>query len=83
MSTHEIQPLIYHQGRFTFTDGQQDEGMIISRYNITDAQIEYYLIPSMHVLAYQAAKSLSDRDAHKKLGKMIDVNNIINARMIN
>ena len=83
MSTHEIEHLICHKGRFTFINGKQDEGMIISRYNIPAAQIEYYFIPSANLLAYQAARSHSSRDAHKKLGLMIDIENISHAKLFN
>jgi hypothetical protein len=83
MSTHEIQNLICHNGQFTFIDGKQDEGMIISRYNISAAQIEYYFIPSMNVLAYQAARSHSEANAHQKLGMQIDIGNISHAKLIN
>jgi hypothetical protein len=83
MSTHEIQDLIFHKGLFTFNDGRQDEGMLISRYNIPEAQVEYYFIPSMNVVAYQAARSHSDALAHKKLGMMVDIGNILNAKLLN
>ena len=83
MSTHEIQNLICHTGQFTFIDGQQNEGMIVSRYNISAAQIEYYFIPSMNVLAYQAAKAHAQHDAHKKLGEIIDIGIISHAKLIN
>ena len=66
MGTHEIQSLICQKGQFTFQDGNQDEGMIISRYNISEAMIEYYFIPTGNLLAYQAARSHSNLDAHKK-----------------
>lgn len=83
MSTHEIQHLIFHQGQFIFQDGKKDEGMIISRYNIPSAQIEYYFIPSTNMLAYQAAKSGYDQEAHRKLGQAIDISSIQHAKMIN
>ncbi len=83
MSTHEIQHLICHNGQFTFIDGRQDEGMIISRYNISEARIEYYFIPSMNLLAYQAAKSHAQNDAYQKLGMMIDIGEISHAKLIN
>jgi hypothetical protein len=83
MSTHEIQNLICHKGQFTFIDGRQDEGMIISRYNITEARIEYYFIQSTNVLAYQAARSHSQNDAYQKLGVMVDIGNISHAKLIN
>ena len=83
MSTHEIQNLICHTGQFTFLDGRQDEGMIISRYNIGAAQIEYYFIPSANVIAYQAARSHAQMDAHTKLGQLVDIGNISHAKLIN
>ncbi len=83
MSTHEIQNLICHKGQFTFIDGKQDEGMIVSRYNIIDACIEYYFIHSSNLLAYQAARSHAQRDAHIKLGCMIDIGNISHAKLLN
>jgi hypothetical protein len=83
MSTHEIQNLIYHTGQFTFMNGKQDEGMIISRYNIGEAQIEYYFIPSANVIAYQAARSHAEIDAHKKLGMLVDIGDISHAKLLN
>lgn len=85
MSTHEIQHLIFHQGQFIFQDGKQDEGMIISRYNIPSAQIEYYFIPSTNILAYQATKSRigMDYNSLQKLGQVIDIASIQHAKMIN
>lgn len=83
MSTHEIQHLVFHHGQFIFQDGRKDEGMIVSRYNIAQGRIEYFLIPSINILAYQAAKSGTDQDAHRKLGRVIDIAKIQHAKMIN
>ena len=83
MSSRELQHLVFHQGHFIFFDGKHDEGMIISRYNIPEAQIEYYFIPSENILFYQAARSSTDIDAHKKLGRLIDISNIKGANLIN
>ena len=83
MSTREIQQFIYQRGEFTFFDGKQDEGMVICRYNIAEARIEYYLIPVSNVLAYQAARAHSEVDAHKKLGWIIDIGKITNIKIHN
>jgi hypothetical protein len=83
MSAHEIQQFIYQNGIFTFTDGKRNEGMIVCRYNIREAQIEYYMISAENVMAYQAARSQAEMDAHKKLGEMIDIGNITNAQLFN
>ena len=83
MSTHEIQNLVFQKGQFTFSDGKQNEGMIISRYNIPQGRVEYYLIPTSNMLAYQAARSHHELDAHKKLGMVVEIGNIMQAKMIN
>jgi hypothetical protein len=83
MSTHEIQHLICHKGQFTFLDGKKDEGMIVSRYNIPEARLEYYFIQAENLLAYQAAKSHTRSDAYKQLGLMIDIGNISHAKLLN
>jgi hypothetical protein len=82
MSNHEIQNLVFHKGQFTFIDGNENTGMIVSRYNIVNAKIEYYLIPDNNILAYQAARSHAEPDAHKKLGIEVQINNILHAKMV-
>lgn len=81
MSKHEIQSIVFQQGRFTFSDGQENNGMIVVRYNIVDARIEYYLIPDENILAYQAALSHSEPNAYQKLGMNIDIQNILHAKL--
>lgn len=81
MSTHEIQNLVFQNGQFTFNDGNQNVGMIVVRYNIVAAKIEYYLIPEMNILAYQASRSHHEVDAHKKLGNLIEIENIIHVKI--
>ena len=81
MSTNEIQNLVFHQGHFTFTDGNKNSGMIVARYNIIDAKIEYFLIPEENIMAYQAARSHAEPNAHRSLGSNIDINDIIHANL--
>ena len=82
MSTHEIREMISKTGHFVFADGHNDEGMIICRYNIPVAKLEYYLIPSDNISAYNKARLSYEPDAHVRLGKQIDIESISNARMI-
>ncbi len=81
MSTNEIQNLVFQQGQFTFSDGHKNDGMIVVRYNIVDARIEYYLIPEQNILAYQAAKSHAEPNAHKTLGMNINIDEIIQVKL--
>jgi hypothetical protein len=81
MSAHEIQEYIFQNGLFTFFDGNQDEGMIVCRYNISDARIEYFLIPIGNLFAYQAARAHAEIDAHKKHGKKVDIGKIVKVKI--
>jgi hypothetical protein len=82
MSIREMQNIIYQQGLFTFQDGRKDEGMVVSRYNIPEARVEYYFIPAGNLLAFQSARSHHDLDAHKKMGQQVDIGSILEARTI-
>lgn len=81
MSTHEIHDLIFQKGIFTFNDGHQNTVMIVARYNIVQARIEYYLIPESNIIAYQAARSKFDSNTHRELGTMVDIEHIVNAKL--
>jgi hypothetical protein len=81
MSTREIQGIIYQLGVFLFRKGAVNEGMVVARYNIMEAKIEYYFIHTSKLSDYNNAKSNYDLHAHKKLGHMIDVNSIIRAQL--
>lgn len=82
MSIREMQNLIYQQGNFTFSDGRKDEGMVISRYNIKEARVEFYFIPAKNLLAFESARSHHDLEAHKKMGQLVDVQSIVTATTI-
>lgn len=83
MSTKEIQEIIHQMGIFMFRGGQINEGMLIARYNIRDARIEYYFIQTAKLEDYKKAKENHDTSAHQRLGNMVDVNSIIRAQLFN
>ena len=83
MSTNEIQGIIYQLGVFLFRGGAVNEGMVVARYNIMKAKIEYYFIHTSKLEDYKNARSNHDIHAHKRLGYMIDVNSIIRAQLFN
>ena len=51
-----------------FENGIKSKGKIILRYNIPQAKIEYYFIPSNRFTDYDKARSVQDLQAHKKYG---------------
>jgi len=81
MSIREVQDIIFHLGLFMFRGGSVNEGMLVSRYNIREARIEYYFIPVSNVGDYHAARNGHDRNAHVRLGNPVDVNTIIRAQL--
>ena len=83
MSTREIQEIIYQLGIFLFRGGAVNEGMVVARYNIPQAKIEYYFIHTSKLSDYRNAKSNHDMMAHQRLGHLIDVNTIIRAQLFN
>lgn len=45
-----------------------NQGKIVQRYNISQANLEYYFIPSLEMGAYELARSKQDLNAHAKYG---------------
>ncbi len=80
MSTREIQGVVNQLGVFMFRNGAVNEGMVVARYNIRDARIEYYFIHTSKVNEYRDSRNSHDTVAHKRIGSMIDVNTIIRAQ---
>ncbi len=66
-----------------FRGGKINEGMLIARYNISEAKIEYYFIHTSKLNDYKEAKNSHDNTAHQRLGNMIDVNTIVRAQLFN
>ena len=83
MSTREVLDIIHQLGLFMFRGGSINEGMLIARYNIREARIEYYFIQTSRLNEYREAKRAHDQLAHIRLGQPIDVNTIIRAQLFN
>ena len=71
MSTREIQDIAFKPGVFLFEGGIKNEGMIVPQYNISQARIEYYFIPSSRLKDYEKAKSSSQHAAHRYYGNLV------------
>ena len=83
MSTREIQDIIFQPCLFRFRDGGTTQGMIIARYNIREARIEYYFIPGKSLPAYRSARDSHDLNAHQRLGNPVDLSTILHAQLLN
>jgi len=76
MSTREIQDIAFKSGVFMFDGGIKNEGMIVPRYNIRLAKIEYYFIPASRLEDYNKAKQASTHAAHIYYGNLIPESSI-------
>jgi hypothetical protein len=81
MSTREIQDIAFKPGVFMFEGGSENEGMIVPRYNIRLAKIEYYFIPSSRIEDYNKAKTRQHHEAHRYYGNLIPEGAIRQARL--
>jgi hypothetical protein len=81
MSTREIQDITFKMGVFMFEGGSQNEGMIVPHYNIRDAKIEYFFIPSSRVEEYNKAKASYQHDAYRYYGNQVPEQSIKQARL--
>ncbi len=52
-----------------------NRGKIVQRYNISQAYLEYYFIPSLEMGAFELARSKQDLNAYAKYG--IAIKNLI------
>ena len=81
MSTREIQDIAFKEGIFTFEGGTKNEGMIVPRYNIRLAKIEYFFIPSTLIKDYEKAKASAQHEAYRYYGNLIPENSIQQASL--
>ena len=54
-------------------NNNNSEGQIVQRYNIPQALLESYFIPSNKMEAYQKARSIQDLNAQIKFGIPINI----------
>jgi hypothetical protein len=67
---------------FSFRDGRKEPGICINKYNITQAQIEYYFIPQIHMQAYKAAFDRYDKETCMRLSVLLKAEELISIRPV-
>lgn len=82
MGIKELQYLIHRKGTFRFVDGNDLDGMIVSRYNIPLGRVEYYFIPAEKMVAYDRARAGHDKEVHRRLGMKIEASSISSAKLV-
>ncbi|MBL0105679.1 MAG: hypothetical protein IPP51_18985 [Bacteroidetes bacterium] len=82
MTTIEIQDFIHVYSMFSFTDGRKEPGILINKYNLNKAEVEYFFIPQVHMQTYKNAFDRYDKETCNRLAQHVEVSSILNIRPV-
>lgn len=82
MNTIEVQDYIHVYSMFSFRDGRKLPGIIVNKYNVAKARVEYFFIHQSDMGAYRHAFESYDRDSCARLSHSINVEDIVNIRPV-
>lgn len=82
MTTIELQDFIHIYSMVSFKDGRKEPGIIINKYNLEKAEVEYFFIPQVHMNTYKNAFDRYDKETCRRLIELIQVDDILNIRPV-
>ena len=82
MNTIEVQDFIHVYSMFSFRDGRKLPGIIVNKYNVADARVEYFFIDQADMGAYRQAFDNYDRESCARLSHRVNVEDILNIRPV-
>lgn len=82
MNTIEVQDFIHVYSMFSFRDGRKQPGIIVNKYNVAEARVEYFFITQADMAAYRHAFDNYDRESCARLSERIKVDDILNIRPV-
>jgi hypothetical protein len=82
MNNIEVQDFIHVYSMFSFRDGRKLPGIIVNKYNVAKARVEYFFIHQSDMGAYRQAFESYDRESCIRLSHPIQVEDIINIRPV-
>ena len=82
MTALEIQDFIHLYSLITFRDGRKESGIIVNKYNATEACVEYYFIEHADMHAYKIAFENYDRDLCRILSQKVNLDDIVSIRPV-
>jgi len=82
MNTFEIQDYIHVYSMFSFRDGRKLPGIIVNKYNVAKARVEYFFINQSDMGAYRQAFDNYDRESCSRLSQQIKLEDIISIRPV-
>ena len=82
MTAREIQDFIHLYSMISFRDGRKESGILVNKYNPTEACVEYYFIEHADMQAYKVAFENYDRDTCQRLSQKVQLEDIVNIRPV-
>ena len=82
MSTLEIQDHLHVYSMFSFKDGRKEPGILINKYNMIKAEVEYFFIHQVKMQAYKTAFEKYEREKCSQLVEEINTNDLISIHQV-
>jgi len=82
MTAQEIQDFIHLYSIVSFRGGRKESGILVNKYNASEACVEYYFIEHSDMPAYKVAFGNYDRETCKRLSEKVILDEIVNIRPV-
>ena len=82
MTAFEMQDYIHVYSMFSFRDGRKLPGIIVNKYNVAKARVEFFFINQSDMGAYRQAFDNYDRDSCSRLSQQVNLDDIISIRPV-
>ena len=82
MTPFEIQDYIHVYSMFSFRDGRKLPGIIVNKYNVSKARVEFFFINQSDMGAYRHAFDNYDRESCARLSQQVSIDDILNIRPV-
>ncbi len=82
MTTFEIQDYIHVYSMFSFRDGRKLPGIIVNKYNVAKARVEFFFINQSDMGAYRQAFDSYDRESCSRLSHQVNLEDIVSIRPV-
>ncbi len=78
MTSIEIQDFLHIYSMFSFKDGSKIPGIVVNKYNVSTAQVEYFFIAHHNMQSYKSAFEKYDTETCGRLSKKIHTDDLQN-----
>jgi len=82
MTAQEIQDFIHLYSIVSFKGGRKESGILVNKYNSSEACVEYYFIEHADMHAYKVAFENYDRETCNRLSEKVNIEDIVNIRPV-